>query len=462
MKLLAFSIGLITSILVLTFYLLCEDLLLPIPPTPKVPDIVWGPKVNEEIQEFRISVPKKVLEDLKSRIDLDLTRLSDPLEASNFEFGFNTDFLRTFAEYWVNEFDWDVQEKKLNSFLHFTTNIDGLDIHFLHAKPKEAKIAGRKVVPLLLVHGWPGSFVEFLDIIPILTAGDNNFAFEVIAPSIPGYGFSSKPAKQGFDLKQAAKIFKQLMVRLGHHQFYCQGGDWGSVITTYLTTLFPENVLGLHLNMHGVISPGGTLKNLLVAMIPGVRHLLVDSEDMEKVMNTSFVFTRFIRETGYMHLQATKPDTLGVGLSSSPLGLAAYIMEKFSTWTRPEWTTHWNGGMDETHPISKEKILTNVMIYWVTNTITSSMRFYKENLPLDNDINRIPAKLPVAFADFPSELYRTSKFLLTGKFPNLIQYTRMSSGGHFAAMEVPEILAKDIFKFVNKILKNEKLLKDEF
>jgi len=442
-------------------YLLCQDQLLPVPETPPVPDIWWGEGEREagddRIVKFQVSVPAETITDLESRIKSDLDRLSPPLEGSKFEYGFNTEFLKEIAKYWLEEFNWSSQETLLNSFPQFLTNIDGLEIHFLHVKPQES--TGKNIVPLLLVHGWPGSVVEFLDIIPLLTAGNDDIAFEIIAPSIPGYGFSSAPIKPGFNLQQAAKVFHKLMGRLGHKQFYCQGGDWGSLITTNLATLFPENVLGLHVNMGGVISPGGTLKNLLV-LIPGLKYLIVDQEDMEKVSNLGTNFLRLIRETGYLHLQATKPDTLGVGLNSSPLGLAAYILEKFSTWTSPDWTGDESGGLGAGHPIDRDRMLANIMIYWVTGSITSSMRFYKENFPLNHDISRIPLQMPVGFADFPEELYRAPLFLLLGKFPNLIQYTRMPRGGHFAAMEVPELLAGDIIGFAWEVDKKLKMHKE--
>jgi len=403
------------------------------------------------ITKFQVKSPANTISDLHARIKSDLARLPPPLEGSRFEYGFNTEFLGEVARYWVEEYDWEKQLALLNSFPQFHTSIDGLNIHYLHAKPEHT--AGRKIVPLLLVHGWPGSVVEFLDMIPLLTAGDQDYAFEVIAPSIPGYAFSSAPTRPGFDLQQAANIFSKLMMRLGHQQFYCQGGDWGSLVTTTLATLFPHQVTGLHVNMGGVISPGGTIKNLLL-LIPGMKYLIADQEDWEKADNLGSNALRLLRESGYMHLQATKPDTLGIGLNSSPLALAAYILEKFSTWTNPGLTGDETGGLGAGFPIARDKMLTNIMLYWLTGSITSSMRFYKENFPLSQDISRIPLHLPVGYADFPQELYRAPEFMVRGKFQNLVQYTRMPRGGHFAAMEVPDLLAEDIIKFVRKVEEN--------
>ena len=444
-------VGISSLVFLVLLYLLCEDMLLPIPAIPAVPPIRWGDTGGDTLTHFQVTVPTEVISDMKARIRSDLARLPPPLEDSMFEYGVNTEFLAEIGQYWLEEFDWETQEAMINNIPQFLTNIDGLHIHFLHVKPQQT--AGKKILPLLLVHGWPGSVVEFLDIIPLLTAGDEDYAFEVIAPSLPGYGFSSAPTKQGFDLLQAAKIFKSLMLRLGHQQFYCQGGDWGSLITTTLATLYPGQVLGLHVNMGGVISPGGTIKNLLT-LVPGMKYLIVDQDDWDKTDNMGNHFLQLLRESGYMHLQATKPDTLGVGLNASPLGLAGYILEKFSTWTNPKLVGEKSGGLGESFPISMDRLLTNIMIYWVTGTITSSMRFYKENLPLSQDIDRIPLTMPVGYADFPQELYRAPEFMIRGKFRNLVQYSRMPRGGHFAAMEVPELLAENLFHFVRKAEEN--------
>ena len=340
------------------------------------------------------------------------------------------------------------QEKLINSFHQFTTKIDGLDIHFVHAKPSSS--SEKRIVPLLLVHGWPGSFVEFLDIIPILTKGTKDFAFEVIAPSIPGYGFSSAPQRPGFNGHYTAKIFRDLMMRLGHEQFYCQGGDWGSMVTTLVSTFYPDRVLGLHVNMGGFFTNGGIAKSYL-AQIPGLKYLIADPQDYDKVDGLLPSLGFLLQESGYMHLQGTKPDTVGMALSCSPLGLAAYIMEKFSTWTNAAWREMADGGLDK-HPINKDRMLTNIMLYWLSNSITSSMRYYKENFSnMSTAVMNTPIKVPVAFADFPNELMRIPRFQLKGKFPHLTSYNTMASGGHFAAMEVPQVLADDIIQFVSKV-----------
>ena len=280
-------------------------------------------------------------------------------------------------------------------------------------------------------------------------------ALEVVVPSIPGYGFSAAPQLRGFGGPQTADIFRQLMARLGHERFYCQGGDWGSLVTTVLATLYPDSVLGLHLNMMAAqITPGGMLATWL-AQLPGLRYLLADPEDYEKVEAFVPRLGFLLQETGYLHLQATKPDTVGVGLSSSPLGLAAYILEKFSTWTEAGWRELEDGGLGTEASYSRDRLLTNVMVYWLTNSITSSMRYYKENLSnLDPAIARTPVQAPTGFADLPNELSRVSRFQLRGKFPRLVSYNTLASGGHFAAMEVPHLLAEDIIQFITLVENN--------
>lgn len=433
----------------LLLLLLLSDALIPVPPTPVLAQRWWGQGERGGLEDtsiapYTVSVSEEQLEDLETRIRSDLPRLSAPLLGATFEYGFNTDHLKEVATYWLDGFDWAAQESQLNSLPHFTTSIDGLAVHFIRVSPQPRP--GQVVLPLLLVHGWPGSVVEFLDIIPLLAKGNDKVALEVVVPSLPGYGFSSAPAREGFNCKEAAGVLHSLMARLGHSQFLAQGGDWGSLVTTSLATLFPHSVLGLHINMAGVLSVGDRVR-LLASSLPGLDRLLLDQEDWDMGNDLSLL----LRESGYFHLQATKPDTVGVALSSSPLGLAAYIMEKFSTWTSPSLTGLPDGGLPALN-ITTDKMLTNVMVYWVTNTITSSMRFYKENFPEDKAISSIPLSMPVGFAAFPHELLRVPRACLLGKFPNLLHYTRMPRGGHFGAMEEPVLLAEDVLSFAKKVV----------
>ncbi|KAA0708436.1 Epoxide hydrolase 1 [Triplophysa tibetana] len=411
-----------------------------------------GPE-DDSIRPFTIETTSEEIEDLHQR--LDQTRTFPSLEESQFHYGFNSRYLEKVVSYWRNDFVWKKQVDKLNRYPHFKTKIDGIDIHYVHVKPKNLP-EGTSAVPLMMVHGWPGSFYEFHGIIPLLTepSRPDDIAFEVICPSIPGYGFSEAPHKKGFDSVCAAHIFSKLMKRLGFNEFYVQGGDWGWLITTNMAQLEHNTVKGLHVNFAPPDKPSlpmvlslllgrqfpklfGFTEHDVKRLFPCIQKLVVDS----------------LRETGYMHIQSTKPDTVGRGLNDSPVGLAAYILEKFSTWTDPEFKNLEDGGLER--KFSLDDLLTNVMIYWTSRSIISSMRFYKENLAkgLDQPHGKIPVYVPVGVASFPNEVMHTPKLWLTKKYPNLKTYTPMARGGHFGAMEEPQLLAEDIQNFVKIVEK---------
>ncbi|XP_066451342.1 epoxide hydrolase 1-like [Eleutherodactylus coqui] len=423
----------------------------------------WGagvkPQKTEDtsVRPFRIEVSEDDIKDLHER--LDRTRYVTPLEDSQFHYGFPGTELQKIVSYWRNTFDWGKQVETINRYPHYKTNIEGLDVHFLHVKPPHLQ-PGQKAVPLLMVHGWPGSVYEFYRIIPLLTEPgkhglDPSVTFEVICPSIPGYGFSEAPHKKGFDAAAAARIFYKLMLRLGFSEFYLQGGDWGSLITTVLSQMKPQSVKGLHLNMVLIRNRG--LK-VLLCMLLG-RHLpwLVGftREDVKRYFPYfEKSWYAVMRESGYLHIQATKPDTVGSALNDSPAGLAAYILEKFSTWTDPDFRQLEDGGLQRNY--SMDDLLTNVMIYWVTGSVTSSMRFYKENFTREFQTSptaRTPVYVPTGIAAFPCELLHAPRVLAKDKYRNIVTYTYMPRGGHFAAFEEPELLARDIQNFVSKVEK---------
>lgn len=433
---------------------------------------------NNTITPFTVNVSDAILVDLKERLGSDLNRLRnshsfDPIVES-FEYGFNMDYLiNTIGEYWLNQYNWRNREKLINEMgSHYKTEIEGLEVHFIHIKPN---INNVRILPLLMVHGWPGSFIEFYEAIQLLTTklDGQSFIFEVIIPSIPGYTFSSPPQRPGFHVGHCAQMLYTLMVdRLGFKEgFYMQGGDWGSLITTALATLYPDSVIGLHLNMAISIKPSAILKSIMSVLAP---HRYFDAFGMKYIYPRLEKFGRVLEESGYFHIQATKPDTLGVALNTSPIGLAAYILEKFSTWTRYSHKLHSDGGLLRYY--SLDQLLDNVMLYWVTNSITSSMRFYKENVGIlsfmrfhkENVGNHDETKhdelfaiqmnpiysVPVAVAAFSDEIFLQTKDELSGKFRNIIQYTSLPDGGHFAAMENPKRLVEDFVKFVNKVETN--------
>lgn len=313
-----------------------------------------------------------MIKDLKNR--LANTRYTPPLEGIAQEYGFNTDLLKEIVDFWQTKYNFKERETYLNKYPHFTTNIQGLDIHFMHIKPKDTK--GLTVLPLLILHGWPGSFREFYNLIPLLTTRNpnHNFVFEVIAPSLPGFGYSQAPAKPGCGALEMSVIMKNLMLRLGHTQFYLQGGDWGSIVAANLATLFREHVLGIHCNMCFVSTPLSWLKRIAGTLYPPA---IVDEKYQERYYPMSAWFKNMMLESGYFHLQATKPDTVGVGLNDSPAGLAAYILEKFTTGTNAAFKARKDGGLKEY--FTYDDLLDNVMIYWVTNSMTSGMRIYAES-----------------------------------------------------------------------------------
>ncbi|XP_074541865.1 epoxide hydrolase 1 [Halichoeres trimaculatus] len=427
----------------------------------KTEDGWWGPGAPPEggedvsIRPFKISTSDEEIEDLYRRIDQ--TRPVPSLEDSQFNFGFNSQYLQKVISYWRNDFDWRKQVDKINQYPHFKTNIEGLDIHYLHVKPKKVP-EGKTVLPLIMVHGWPGSFYEFYGLIPLLTgpADPNDLVFEVVCPSIPGYGYSEASHKKGLDSVCVAHIFHKLMKRLGFQQFYAHGGDWGWLITTNMAQLEPKLVKGLHVNFAPPSKPGllMALSLMLGRHFPklfGFTDLDVQRifPCMEKLVVES------VKESGYMHIQATKPDTVGRGLNDSPVGLAAYILEKFSTWTSHDFRKLEDGGL--TRKFTLDDLLTNVMIYWTSGCIISSMRFYKENFSqgLDQPHGKIPVYVPTGFACFPNELMHTPKLWVKQKYWKLVTYTYMTRGGHFAAMEEPQLMAEDIQNFIKKVEKKK-------
>jgi epoxide hydrolase len=305
----------------------------------------------EAIEQFRIHVDDSVLEDLRRR--LAQTRFPDQIEGTGWEYGFPVVYLRELVEYWRDKYDWRAQEARLNELAHFRTRIDGQSIHFIHARSARAD-----AFPLLITHGWPGSVVEFVDVIPRLTKPEAHGAraadaFHVVAPSLPGYGFSEPTRTRGWDVRRIARAFIELMRRLGYARYGAQGGDWGAQVATRIGALDPDHCAGIHLNMP-------------IAGRPKDPDPVTEEEKAD--LATMAHFQR--EESGYALEQGTKPQTLGVALNDSPAGLLAWIVEKFCTWSDC-------GGHPE-NSYTRDQLITNVMLYWVTQTITSSARLYWE------------------------------------------------------------------------------------
>lgn len=375
------------------------------------------------IRPFEITVPDSVLDDLKLR--LEQTRLPDQLDGVGWDYGTELDYLTDLITYWREEFDWRAQEQQLNQFDQFKTRIDDLDIHFIHQRSPEAD-----AIPMIITHGWPGSIAEFTKIIgpltdPVAHGGAAEDAFHVVAPSMPGYGFSDKPRSRGFGPEQIAEVNAALMARLGYEKYGIQGGDWGSIVSSRHAFNHPEAAIGLHLNMLvGGPPPGGDPTEG------------VPPEELERSQaRRSFYNTA---ESAYSQIQGTKPQTLGYALNDSPAGQAAWIVEKFRAWC------DCNG--DPESVFTRDEILTNITIYWVTQTATSSARLYYESsrAPTSRPMGRID--VPTGAAIFPYELFITPRRWAEAAF-NITHWTEMPRGGHFAAMEQPELFVEDLRTF---------------
>ncbi|XP_072764444.1 juvenile hormone epoxide hydrolase 1 [Anoplolepis gracilipes] len=421
---------------------------------PDLPETFWGPEKNKEaskdIRSFVINVPKSVIDDLNERLEKK-RELVKPLEDVEWTYGISTIYLNDILEHWRTKYNWSERQALLNKYPQYITNIQGLDIHFYRVKPHiPSDRKNIKVLPLLITHGWPGSVVEFQKIIPILTTPrpDRDFVFEVIAPSLPGYGFSQAAVRPGLGPAQISVIFKNLMLRLGFNKFYAQGGDWGSIITKNLGSFFPDKILGVHMNMCSTLDRSATFWWLLGTLVP---QLVVENQYYSRMYPLSDHMSRLLEESGYMHIQASKPDTIGTAVAASPVGLAAYILEKFSTWTNKEYKFRPDGGLLEKYTL--DELLDNVMLYWVTNSLTTSVRIYAEQFTkkhMSSRIDELPVDVPAACAIFPHEIAYQPESLLRNTFLNLIQFNHLPRGGHFAAFEEPGLLADDIFEFVSK------------
>jgi microsomal epoxide hydrolase len=382
--------------------------------------------MSEAITPFRSEIPDAVLDDLRER--LARTRFPDELNDADWSYGTDLTYLKELCTYWRDKFDWRAQEAELNRFEQFITNVDGLDLHFIHAKsPHE------DAMPLVITHGWPGSVVEFLEIIdplrnPTAHGGDAADAFHVVCPSIPGYGFSEAAKEPGMNPHRVAEMIAQLMARLGYAKYGAQGGDWGSMISQRIALADPEHCAGIHLNMVFAGPPAG-VANPTEGLTP---QELANLADGQRIQN---------EEMGYFRIQSTKPQTLGVGLNDSPAGLASWIVEKFRTWS------DCDGDIESVY--TKDRLLTNITLYWVTHSITSSTRLYCETHRAEG-LGAGDHDVPMGCAIFPKELIRAPRSWVESHF-NVQQWTEMPRGGHFAAMEQPDLLVDDVRSFFRKL-----------
>jgi len=379
-----------------------------------------------EFRPFRIAVPDADLDDLRAR--LGQTRFPNAIEGIGWDQGTELEYLRELIAYWRDRFDWRAQEARLNSFENVVTDVDGQSVHFVHARSPEPD-----ALPLIISHGWPGSVVEFLDVFgpladPRAHGGDPADAFHVVAPSLPGYGFSGPTSQRGWNPRRMAEAFARIMADLGYDRYGAQGGDWGSIISQNIAAVDAAHVCGLHVNFITIPRPRDEPPAPLTA---------------EQERNLEAIREWRLTGTGYQEIQGTKPQTLGYALEDSPAGLCAWIVEKFRAWTSDD--------EDFERAFTKDQLLTNVMVYWVTRTATSSTRLYWEMRRAGR--SAIPHEyvgVPTGIANFPREVTKTPREWVERRY-NVTHWTELPRGGHFAAMEVPEIFVSDVRAFFRTI-----------
>ena len=375
-----------------------------------------------EIEPFVVDVPQATLDDLEVR--LTRTRWPDEVEGAGWEYGTNLAYLQAVVEYWRTRFDWRRQERAMNTLPHFRANVNGLGVHFIHARGK-----GHRPLPLLVTHGWPSSFVEMLDLIPLLAdpaahGGDPADAFDVVVPSVPGFGFSDRPVRRGMTRSRVAALWLQLMGGLGYDRFAAHGNDIGAVITSWMAFDAPDRLIGMHTMMPGFPPP-----------VVGVDvRPLSEAEQAHAEVQARWEQ----EEGGYNLIQETRPQTLAYGLHDSPVGLAAWILEKWRAWTDP-------AGDVERH-FSRDLLLANVTLYWVTGTANAANRSYYERA---REPRRITSRItiPTGVALSTEAVQRTPRERAERAYADIRRWTEFPRGGHFFAAEEPQLLAEELRAF---------------
>lgn len=371
--------------------------------------------MSERIKPFKIAVDQSQLDDLKQR--LALTRWPEAETVDDWRQGVPLQAIQSLCGYWQHHYDWRRCETALNRFQHFTTPIDGLTIHFIHQRSPHPD-----AMPLILTHGWPGSIIEFLKVIgpltdPVAHGGKAEDAFHVVIPSLPGFGFSEKPQKTGWNIPRIAECWITLMKRLGYTEFVAQGGDWGAGVTTAIGEIKPPECLGIHLNMPLVYPQTEDFANLNPREQAAV-------DKMQWYQDY---------DSGYSKQQSTRPQTLSYGLVDSPAAQAAWIYEKFYEWTDN------NGTPEDT--LSRDEMLDNIMLYWLPATAASSARLYWESF---SHMSGSVLTLPVGVSIFPEELFRPTQAWAERVYSNIIHWNELDKGGHFAAFEQPEAFINEV------------------
>jgi epoxide hydrolase len=373
-----------------------------------------------DVESFEVSVASAAIDDLRER--LARTRWPDQVPGSGWDYGTDLTYLQELCDYWRNSFDWDAFVNRFNRFPQITTTVREQRVHSFHVRSPEP--AAR---PLLLSHGWPGSVAEFLDVLgpltdPVAFGGDPGDAFTVVAPSLPGYGFSGPTGRRGFHVGEIAECFDQLMAVLGYDRYFAQGGDWGALITAELAETRPDRVAAIHLNMLPAPAPPREERRATVTA--------AESADLQRAKEWGR------QEAGYQAIQSTKPQTVAYGLNDSPAGLAGWIVEKFRAWS--------DCGGEIERSFTKDRLLDNISVYWLTGTIGSSMRLYYEAAGQP----RAPSKVtvPTGHTRFPAEIYHTPRNWADRVY-DIRSWRTAPRGGHFAAMEVPDLFVDEVRTF---------------
>ena len=378
----------------------------------------------EPITPFVSAVPADERRDLRAR--LAAARLPNQISGVGWEQGTELGYLVDLVRYWRTDYDWTVHEARINRFRQFTTTIDGQLLHFVHQRSGHPD-----AFPLVLLHGWPGSFVEFLDAADLLLEPDaahGRGPFDLVIPSLPGFAFSGPTLERGWHPRRIAGAMVELMARLGYDRYGVQGGDWGSIVAANMADLAPGRVAGLHLNFLRLPRP------------PGETGEPTAEESDQRAAMARWQET----ESGYSAIQGTKPQTVGYALDDSPVGLCAWIVEKFRAWS--------DCGGDVERSFTRDQLLTNVSLYWFTRTATSAARIYYEmRVSGGGAVPRDRIEVPTGVANYPAEVARTPRRWAERRY-NITWWKDMPRGGHFAAMEVPELFAADVGGFFATVL----------
>jgi len=389
---------------------------------------------DSRIRPFRINIPKAQLVDLRRRIAA--TRWPDKETVADQSQGAQLAKLQELVRYWGSGYDWRKAEAKLNALPQFTTTIDGVDIHFIHVRSRH-----KNALPVIVTHGWPGSVVEQLKIIAPLTdptahGGSADDAFDVVVPSLPGYGFSGKPTGTGWDPDHIAQAWAELMKRLGYTRYVAQGGDWGTPISSAMARQGAAGLLGIHINLPATVPPE------VAAALGGAAPLPANLTDKERAVVDALMTSGKKGTLAYFTMMTARPQTVGYGATDSPAGLAAWVLVHpgFAQWTY--------GGDPEKSP-TKDDVLDDITLYWLTNTAASSARLYWENGARGSVIVAAAQKtgeiaLPVAITVFPEDVYRPPETWARRAYRNLIYFHEVDKGGHFAAWEQPELFAAEL------------------